>query len=56
MALRTMMSVFHRLGFPIAREKVEGPTPCLEFLGFVLDPQVFEVRLSQTKLLELRST
>ena len=55
-ALKTMMSVFHRLGFPIACEKVEGPTPCLEFLGFVLDSQALEVRLSQTKLLELRST
>ena len=50
------MSVFHRLGFSIACEKVEGPTPCLEFLGFILDSQALEVWLSQTKLLELQST
>lgn len=54
-ALTTMMDVFNRLGFPIASEKVEGPTPCLEFLGFVLDSQALEVRLSLTKLQELRS-
>ena len=48
--LRAMMSVFHRLGFSIACENVEGPTPCLEFLGFVLDSQALEVRLSQMKL------
>ena len=44
-ALKRVMDVFQRLGFPIAIEKLEGPTTCLEFLGFELDSQALEVRL-----------
>ena len=29
-ALGTMLDVFHHLGFAIAIEKLEGPTPCLD--------------------------
>ena len=54
-ALSTMRDVFQRLGFPIAVEKLEGPTPCLEFLGFELDSQAMKVRLSPTKLRELQT-
>ena len=50
-----MIDVFHRLGFPIAIEKLEGPTPRLEFLGFELDSQDMEVRLSLAKLRELQT-
>ena len=50
-AMRTMIDVFHRLGFPIAVEKLEGPTPRLEFLGFELDS---EVRLPLTELRDLQ--
>ena len=53
-AMRTMIDVFHRLGFPIAVEKLEGPTPRLEFLGFELDSEVMEVRLPLTKLRDLQ--
>ena len=49
-ALGTMLDVFRRLGFPLAIEKLEGPTPCLEFLGFELDSQTMEVCLSMVKL------
>ena len=48
----TMIDVFHRLGFPIAIEKLEGPTPRLEFLG---DSRAMEVRLSLAKLCELQT-
>lgn len=54
-ALRTMLDVFHRLGFPLAIEKLEGPTPRLEFLGFELDSQAMEVRLPPVKLRELQA-
>ena len=54
-ALGIVMDVFRRLGFPVAVEKLEGPTPRLEFLGFELDSQAMEVRLAQTKLRELRT-
>ena len=54
-ALRTILDVFCRLGFPIAIEKLEGPTPRLEFLGFELDSQSMEVRLSLSKLQELQA-
>ena len=54
-ALGIVMDVFHRLGFPVAVEKLEGPTPHLEFLGFEFNSQAMEVRLARTKLSELRT-
>ena len=54
-ALRTLIDIFHHLGFPIAIEKLEGPNPCLVLLGFEFDSEAMEVRLSQSKLQELQA-
>ena len=53
-ALRIVMETFARLGFPIAVNKLEGPTTCLDFLGFELDSQMMEVRLPREKLSKLQ--
>ncbi len=43
-----------RLGFPVAMEKLEGPSTKLTFLGFEIDTVAMEVRLPQAKLAELK--
>ena len=53
-ALRIVMETFARLGLPLAINKLEGPTMCLDFLGFELDSWRMEVRLPREKLLELQ--
>ena len=35
--LSTMLEVCHRLGVPLANEKLEGPSACLTFLGIEID-------------------
>ena len=37
-ALHTLTSTFNRLGISITEEKIEGPSTCLTFLGFEIDP------------------
>ena len=54
-ALRIVMETFARLGFSLAVNKLEGPTTCLDFLGFELDSWLMEVRLPQEKLQELQN-
>ena len=54
-ALGIVQDTFSRLGLPIAENKLEGPTTCLEFLGFELDSVALEIRLPQRKLVEFRS-
>ena len=39
-----------RLGVPLAREKLEGPTECLTFLGIEVDTRVGVIRLPAEKL------
>ena len=53
--LQTVLDSFEELGLPIARNKLEGPTQRLTFLGFELDSTTMEVRLPQTKVQELQS-
>ena len=53
-ALETLLGVFHKLGLPVAPDKLEGPTSRLVFLGFELDTVAMEVRLPGPKLRELR--
>jgi len=52
-ALSALLQVFERLGLPVALEKLEGPSPRLTFLGFVVDSLRMEVCLPQQKLREL---
>ena len=53
-ALDILLSVFHRLGLPVAENKLEGPCVCLKFLGFELDSRKMEIRLPEGKLRELQ--
>lgn len=53
-ALTTLLRVFARLGLPVAVEKLEGPCPCLPFLGFELDSEAMVIRLPRPKLVELQ--
>ena len=36
-ALKKLLGIFHQLGFPVAPDRLEGPTTTLVFLGFELD-------------------
>ena len=53
-ALSKLLEIFERLGFPVAIEKLEGPTTCLEFLGFEADSAAMVIRLPARKLVERR--
>ena len=55
-ALTTMLEVCGRLGFPIAGEKLEGPTMVIIFLGILLDATKMELRLPQDKVEALISS
>lgn len=48
--LRILQEVCALLGFPLAAEKIEGPTTALVFLGIILDSTQMEMRLPETKL------
>ncbi len=52
MALATLLRVFNGLGLPVAINKLEGPAPCLMFLGFELDSEAMVI--PQRKLGELQ--
>ena len=54
--LTTMKQVCQLLGVPLAAEKVEGPSTCLEFLGITLDTIRMEARLPEEKLSRLKMT
>ena len=43
--LHTLTSLCNHLGVPLAEEKREGPTTCLEYLGILLDSTALEARL-----------
>ena len=53
-SLTKLLSVFDRLGIPIAEDKLEGPATCLVFLGIELDTLQMSLRLPIEKLQELR--
>ena len=46
-----MQDICRHLGIPLAKEKVEGPTTCITFLGIEIDEQV---RLPMAKVEQLR--
>ena len=53
-SLTTLLSVFNRLGLPVAMEKLEGPQSHLTFLGFELDATALVIRIPPEKLTELQ--
>ena len=53
--LTIMKQVCQLLKVPLAIEKVEGPSTCLEFLGILLDTVRMETRLPDDKLARLKA-
>ena len=53
--MRLLLETSEHLGLPIAWDKLEGPSPCLNFLGFELYLIRGEIRLPQQKLTDIRS-
>ena len=49
-SLQTLSALCQALGIPMAEDKREGPSPCLEYLGILLDSQALEARLPRDKL------
>ena len=52
-SLQLMIDLCSYLGVPLAKEKREGPTTCLTFLGIEIDTIAGEVRLPRPKLHQL---
>ena len=52
--LQLIKEICHFLGIPLALEKVEGPSPTLDFLGITLDTSRMEARLPEEKLQRVR--
>ena len=53
-ALRILLETFEQLGFPVAWDKLEGPTPCLTFLGFELNSLHNEIRVPEQKMEDIK--
>ena len=54
--LHTLTTLCGSLGVPLAEEKLEGPTTCLEYLGILLDSASLEARLPPDKLQDIHSS
>ena len=54
-ALSRALPISHRLGLPVAAEKVEGPATVITFLGIEVDSVAQELRLPQVKLVRLKA-
>ena len=54
--LDILIQVCSLLNIPLAIQKVEGPTLCLDFLGIILDTTHMEVRLPVDKLSKIYHT
>ena len=52
--LRMTIGLFDRLGIPIAHDKTISPTRRLTYLGVELDSATLTMRLSESKLIQLR--
>lgn len=48
-------TVCNRLGVPVAKEKTEGPTTKLQYLGFLIDTEKMLIKIPDEKILELKS-
>ena len=56
MALDTVLRGCADLGVPLAMDKLEGPVPCLTFLGIEIDTEAEVLRLPQVKFERMRAT
>ena len=54
--LRSLTSLCSALGVPLAEDKLEGPTTCLEYLGILLDSSSLEAHLPPDKLRDIHSS
>ena len=52
-ALATSISLFRRLGIPLAPSKIVGPCKVIVYLGIEIDSEAMELRLPQEKLVSL---
>ena len=52
--LATLKLLCHRLGVPLALEKLEGPLTSLPFLGIIIDLNHMEARLPDNKLVRIQ--
>ena len=53
-ALEALEHCCSQLGVPLATHKTVNPTPCLTFLGIVIDTEANQLRLPEDKLARLR--
>ena len=49
------LRVLEYIGFPVSRNKYEGPATSITFLGVLIDMDAFELRLPAGKLQRIRS-
>ena len=54
-AMSTATSVFNELGAPVVTHKTEGPSDQVSFLGFIVNTEVFQMRLRNDKLWQLKA-
>ena len=54
-ALGCAPSLCEKLGVPTSKEKIEGPSTALSFLGILLDPEAGQIRLPEEKLQRLKA-
>jgi len=52
--LTAITNICSELGIPLALEKVEGPSHCLDFLGITLNTKLMQARLPKDKLKQIR--
>ena len=52
--LAIALRIFDILGIPVAAHKTEGPSPCITFLGILLDTVAQELRLPPEKIQRLQ--
>ena len=53
-SLAKALDICRRLGFPVAPNKVEGPSTCLTFLGIIIDTMNHQLRLPHPKLVYIK--
>lgn len=52
--MKLLFHIFNSLNIPMALNKTEGPTTCLEYLGIILDSEAMEARLPGDKLSRIK--
>ena len=53
-SLAILLSLFNQLALPLALDNLEGPVPCLKFLGLELDSESMVIRLLQARVAKLQ--